>query len=115
MAETLPNDPNVARVYEIAEDWIKDHEPPCVANIVPFATNLMSAVQKIVTERGRGSYKARVVMTVARKIVRTVEYKNDADRQAAIDLVENMLPGALTAIKIASTALITVAQPRCCA
>ena len=45
-------------------------------------------------------------MTVARKIVRDVEYENDADRQAAIDLVETMLPGALSAIKIASTALV---------
>ena len=114
MADPLPNDPNVERIYEIAQDWILEHEAPCAANIVPFATNLMSAAQKIIVGRGRGSYKARVVMTVARKIVRDVKYETEADRQAAIDLVETMLPGALTAIKMASTALISVAQPKCC-
>ena len=53
-------------------------------------------------------------MTVARKIVREAKYENDADRQAAIDLVETMLPSALTAIKMASQALIPMVQPRCC-
>jgi hypothetical protein len=114
MSQTLPNDPNIERVYEIAKDWIQENEAPSVSNIVPFATNLMSAAQKIVTERGRGAYKARIVMTVARKIVREAKYENDADRQAAIDLVETMLPSALTAIKMASQALIPMVQPRCC-
>ena len=115
MATTLPSDENIERVYEIAKDWVLENEAPNVNNVVPFATNLMSACQKLVTGRGRGSYKARIVMTVARRIVREVQYDSEADRKAAIDLVENVLPGALTAIKMASAVLVThVGQPKCC-
>ena len=115
MATTLPDDPNIAFIYDTAKEWIAQHEAPNASNIISFATCLMSAVQKIVTEHGRGSYKARIVMTVARKVVREVEYEDESQRKAAIDLVETMLPGALTAIKMASAALANSNfQPKCC-
>ena len=36
MAETLPSDPNIERVYEIAQDWIEEHEPPCSSKHCPL-------------------------------------------------------------------------------
>ena len=118
MAEVNPNnDPHVEKLFEIAKAWVAEHESPNVSNVVSFATNLMQSIQKMVTEPGMGEYKAKVVMTVARKIVAEVNYESEADREAALSLVNTMLPGAMAAIKLGAAALISNRggkQPMCC-
>ena len=116
MAEVNPNDPHVEKLFEIAKAWVAEHESPNVSNVVAFATNLMQSIQKMVTEPGMGEYKAKVVMTVARKIVAEVNYESEADREAALSLVNTMLPGAMAAIKLGAAALISNhgRQPMCC-
>ena len=101
----MDSDPVVNEIYSIAASWCEQNSKPDMATMVPFATLMMTAVQRLVKEKGRGEYKAKVVMTVARRIVEEQTYESEADKQTVLMLVETMIPPALAAIKSASTSL----------
>jgi len=97
MSDVDAEDPFVAQLYTIAQDWIKDHEDPGPANLITFATALMCAAQKLVN--GKGSYKKTVVLTIMVRVIENeVEFSNDVDKQAVLDLVGTMVPPAIDAI-----------------
>tara|TARA_B110000090_G_scaffold206165_1_gene255123 strand:+ start:1745 stop:2113 length:369 start_codon:yes stop_codon:yes gene_type:complete len=62
IATTIP-DPVVDQLYTQAKLWSED-EPIEAFNAITFTARLIAAVQGIVREPARGSYKKQVVLTV---------------------------------------------------
>jgi len=94
-------DPVVEQLYKIAKNWTGSTPTP--ATVVPFTISLMTAVQSIVTERGRGPYKKTVVLTVLRLIVENETSMAEDDRAALMLALNTTVPAAIdVAVGIAS-------------
>ena len=108
-------DPAASQLYTIAKDWLKGNEKPGPANIITFATVLMCATQKLVG-KGRGQYKKDLVLTImARVLNEEVEFSSEADKLAAVGLVETLVPPAIDAIIDAGKELFTAENISKCA
>ena len=91
---TTTNDPVVEQLYNLAKTWTESSPTP--ATLVPFTVSLMTAVQGIVTEKGKGPYKKQVVLTVLRIIIEhEANCLSSDDRQALVLALETTVPSAI--------------------
>jgi len=95
---TVEDDPIVVNIYTLAREWtVGNNVTP--SNIINFITYVMTSTQKLVTEKGNGQYKKRVVMTVLRKIVKNdIEFSGEEDKQVVSSLVETLAPSAIDTV-----------------
>ena len=95
---TVEDDPIVVNIYTLAREWtVGNNVTP--SNIINFITYVMTSTQKLVTEKGNGQYKKRVVMTVLRKIVKNdIEFSSEEDKQVVSSLVETLAPSAIDTV-----------------
>ena len=95
---TVEDDPIVVNIYTLAREWtVGNNVTP--SNIINFITYVMTSTQKLVTEKGNGQYKKRVVMTVLRKIVKNdIDFSNETDKQVIENLVETLAPSAIDTV-----------------
>ncbi len=95
---TVEDDPIVVNIYTLAREWtVGNNVTP--SNIINFITYVMTSTQKLVTEKGNGQYKKRVVMTVLRKIVKNdIEFSGEEDKQVVSSLVETLGPSAIDTV-----------------
>ena len=97
------NDPIVAQVYEQSKSWAEG-DPPSIASVVSFVTQLITTVQSMVTEKAKGPYKKQVVLTVLRKILENdVQWGSEADEATIMRMLETTVPSIIdTAVGIAT-------------
>ena len=107
------DDPIVAQVYDQCKSWAEGGDPS-IASITPFVMQLISCVQSIVNEKGKGPYKKQVVLTVLRKILENdVQWGSDSDEATIMMILETTVPTIIdTAIRIATGEIDLAKQAR---
>jgi hypothetical protein len=87
-------DPVVNELYTTARQWCKD-EPLEVSNVITFAARLIAATQRLVTEKGRGSYKKQVVLTVLYRLVEEDEELSNDTKQRLRYVLDTTVPPSI--------------------
>ena len=83
------------KLYDIAKQWIQNNDSLNTATLIPFATHLMAAVQKL-SGPNSGLAKKEAVMNVTKRIINdTVE---EGSKETLLKLSESLLGPAIDAI-----------------
>jgi len=93
---TTPTNDISYRLYEVAFVWVKDNEPVSSTTLIPLATHLMAAVQKMTTKGNGGKKKLAVLHVIKRLVNDTIE--EEEKRATMLAMINTVLPPAIDAI-----------------
>ncbi len=84
------------RLYDVASAWVENNAGVTVPTLIPLATHLMAAVQKM-TANGNGEKKKLAVVHVVKRLIDDT-VKEDGEKTTMLLMVNNLLPTAIDAI-----------------
>ena len=88
------SDENIWVILEQSKNWLQGKKLNA-CNIMELVTSMMANVQKIVIDCKQGVYKKKLILTVLHKIIKSLKFDTDDEKNKLIILITETVPSTI--------------------